>query len=152
MTLLDVLLRYRPNEMDRTIRAGSLAMTMPRIPRILFLVPGVLAGLLIPALTAAPKTAPRDAIGMTGDDFARDTVTIHEGQRITFVNNSRVIHVVGPGRGGRIIGTEPHVPMTGLQLMQTNSVYRTGPWKMPGTYYLTCSVHADMTLKVIVTP
>jgi plastocyanin len=89
---------------------------------------------------------------MTGDDFARDTVMIHEGQRITLVNNSRVIHVVGPGRGGRIIGTEPHVPMTGFQLMPTNGVYRTGPWKTPGTYYLTCSVHADMTLKVVVTP
>jgi plastocyanin len=36
--------------------------------------------------------------------------------------------------------------------MQTNSVYTTPRWETPGTYTLTCSVHPDMTLKVIVTP
>jgi plastocyanin len=122
------------------------------VPRILFVVPGLLAGLLIPAFNAAPRPLPAGAVGMVSTDFGRDVVKIHEGARITLVNNSNVVHVIGPGNNGRIIGTEPHVPVVGFHLMQTNSVYTTPPWMTPGTYYLTCSVHPDMTLKVIVTP
>jgi plastocyanin len=127
-------------------------MALPHIPRILFVVPGVLAGLLVPALTSAPRSIPAGAVGMISQDFARDSITIHIGQRVTMVNDSRVVHIIGPGSGGKIIGTEPHVPVTGFHVMQTNSVYTTPPWLTPGTYYLTCSVHPDMTLTVIVTP
>jgi plastocyanin len=127
-------------------------MAFPRIPRILFVVPGLLAGLLVPALAAAPSRLPQGAVGMVAADFAQSTVTIHRGQRLTLVNNSRVIHVIGPGANGRISGTEAHVPVVGFHLMQTNSVFTTPPWETPGTYTLTCSVHPDMTLKVIVTP
>ena len=123
-----------------------------RIPRILFVVPGLLAGLLVPALQASPKPLPAGAVGMITNDFAKDSVTIHEGQRLTLFNNSTVIHVIGPGRGGRVIGHAKHVPISGFHVMQTNSVYRTPPWTTPGTYWLTCSVHPDMTLKVIVRP
>ena len=122
------------------------------IPRVLFVVPGLLAGLLVPALTAAPKAPPSGSVGMISTDFARDSVTIHEGARLTLFNSSDVIHVIGPGRDGKVAGVERHVPMTGFHLMPTNSAYTTGPWKTPGTYYLTCSVHPDMTLKVIVIP
>jgi hypothetical protein len=123
-----------------------------KVPRILFVVPGVLAGLLIPVLNNVHRQVPAGAVGMASEDFTRDVVTIHRGGRLTMVNDSNVIHVIGPGSGGRVIGTERHVPVVGFHLMQTNSVYTTPPWKTPGTYYLTCSVHPDMTLKVIVTP
>jgi len=121
------------------------------VPRIVFVLPGLLAGLLIPALSAAPKAPPPGAVGMVTTDFARSVVTIHRGERLTLFNNSNVIHVIGPGNDGVIIGAERHVPVVGFHLMPTNSVYRTPPWKTPGTYYLTCSVHPHMTLKVIVT-
>ena len=123
-----------------------------KVPRILFIVPGLLAGLLIPALSAAPKSLPPGAVGMDATDFARSVVTIHQDQRITLFNNSDVVHVIGPGTGGHVIGVERHVPVVGFHLMQTNSTYKTPPWKTPGTYWLTCSVHPDMTIKVIVTP
>jgi hypothetical protein len=123
-----------------------------RLPRILLIVPGLLAGLLIPALSAAPKSLPHGAVGMINMDFAQSVVTIHRDQRLTLFNNSNVVHVIGPGRDGRIIGAARHVPVLGFRLMQTNSMYKTGPWETSGTYYLTCSVHPDMTLKVIVTP
>lgn len=122
-----------------------------RIPRILFVAPGLLAGLLVPALQSSPKPLPAGAVGMISNDFARDVVTIHVGQRVTLFNNSNVIHVIGPGRGGTVVSSERNVPIRGFHLMQINSVYTTPPWKLPGTYYLTCSVHPDMTLKVIVT-
>lgn len=123
-----------------------------KVPRILFIVPGLLAGLLIPALSAAPKSLPPGAVGMDATDFARSVVTIHQDQQLTLFNNSDVVHVIGPGTGGHVIGVERHVPVVGFHLMQTNSTYKTPPWKTPGTYWLTCSVHPDMTIKVIVTP
>ena len=102
------------------------------VPRILFVVPGLLAGLLIPALGHAPKPLPTGDVGMVSDDFARDAVTIHVGERLTLFNNSNLIHVIGPGRGGRIWRTERHVPVLGFHLMQTNGVYQTPPWTHAG--------------------
>jgi hypothetical protein len=121
-----------------------------RVPRILFIVPGLLAGLLIPALTASAKPPPAGAVGMVNQMFARPVVTIHRGERLTLVNNSHLVHVIGPGRGGKIISPASGVPVLGWHLMQTNSVFTTTPWQRPGTYYLTCSVHPEMTLKVVV--
>ena len=123
-----------------------------RVPRIVLVVPGLLAGLLIPAFTTAHVHPRAGQIGMVGTMFARSSVTIHRGERLTMVNNSDVVHVIGPGRGGRVIGTEAHVPVVGFHLMPTDGTYTTPAWKTPGTYWLTCSVHPDMTLKVIVTP
>jgi plastocyanin len=124
-------------------------MARPRIPRIFFVVPGLLAGLLVPALTAGPKPLAHGDVGMINDDFARDSVTLHVGQRLTLFNNSDVVHVIGPGRDTHIY-PERGVPLTGFHLMETNSVLETGQWKTPGTFYLTCSVHPGMTLKVVV--
>lgn len=122
------------------------------VPRILWIVPGLLAGLLIPALTSAPKAPPAGTVGMVSSDFAKDQVTVHRGDRLTLINNSPVVHVIGPGVNTHIVSPERGVPMTGFHLMQTGSEFTTGVWKMTGTFYLTCSVHPGMTLKVVVTP
>lgn len=121
-----------------------------RVPRIVFVVPGLLAGLLVPTLQASPRPLPAGAVGMIANDFARSVVTIHVGQRLTFFNNSGFVHVLGPGRSGTIVAFERGTPVTGFHLMQINSTFTTRPWSTPGTYYLTCSVHPGMTLKVIV--
>jgi plastocyanin len=86
---------------------------------------------------------------MINDDFARDSVTLHVGQQLTLFNNSDVVHVIGPGRDTHVY-PERGVPLTGFHLMETNSVLETGQWKTPGTFYLTCTVHPGMTLKVVV--
>ena len=122
------------------------------VPRILFVVPGLLAGLLIPALSHASQPVHPGDVGMSSNGFARPAVTIHRGERLTLANNSSLVHVIGPGRGGHIISPVAGVPVLGWHLMQTNAVYETPPWRVPGTYYLTCSVHPEMTLKVVVTP
>ena len=47
----------------------------------------------------------------------------------------------------------PEVPFLDKTYMAyTNGVYETPPWRVPGTFYVTCSVHPEMTLKVVVTP
>lgn len=122
------------------------------VPRILFVVPGLLAGLLIPALGHAAKPIRSGEVGMGNDRFARSVVTIHRGERLTFANDSSLVHVIGPGRGGHIVSPAAGVPVLGWHLMQTNGVYQTPPWRVPGTYYITCSVHPEMTIKVVVSP
>lgn len=122
------------------------------VPRILFVVPGLLAGLLIPALGHAAKPIRSGEVGMGNDGFARSVVTIHRGERLTFANDSSLVHVIGPGRGGHIVSPAAGVPVLGWHLMQTNGVYQTPPWRVPGTYYITCSVHPEMTIKVVVSP
>ena len=121
-------------------------------PRVLLVIPGLLAGFLIPALIPAPKPVPAMDVGMVTRDFAKEAVTLHRGQRLTLVNNSNAVHVIGPGRDTHIVSPEHGVPMTGFHLMQTNTVYTTGPWMTLGTFYLTCSVHPGMDLKVVVVP
>jgi len=125
---------------------------MPTVPRILFVVPGIVAGIFVPyVFVGAPKPAPSNTIGMTFNDFAGpDTVYIHRGQYLTFVDSSRNIHEIGPGQNGHITTPVRGEPMFGIHLMQTNTVDKTGPWMVPGTYYVTCGVHPTMNLTVVV--
>lgn len=122
------------------------------IPRILFIVPGLLAGLLIPTLGHGPKPAPANAVGMNFMDFSKDSVTLHRGEWLTLANDSRNIHAVGPGQDGQIVSPVRGEPMTGFHFMETNAVYRTGPWLTLGTFHVTCSVHRMMNLTVVVVP
>ena len=119
-------------------------------PRILVAVPLLVAGIVVPA-AATPATPPHDTVTMEHEMFAQDTVTIHRGQTLTLVNNSLFIHIIGPGKDGTLTAAPKGVPMTDRVLMQTNDTYTTRPWTIPGTYWLTCSVHPEMTIKVVVT-
>jgi plastocyanin len=126
---------------------------MAAIPRVLFAVPGILAGILVPTvIVAAPKPTPPNTVGMTFMDFTKDTVYLHPGQYLTFVDSSRNIHEIGPGQNGHVTSPVRGEPMTGIHLMQTNTVYKTGPWLTSGTFYVTCAVHPMMNLTVVVLP
>ena len=126
---------------------------MVAVPRILFVIPGILAGLFVPAVIVdSPHSAPPNTVGMTFMDFTKDTVYLHRGQYLTFVDNSRNIHEIGPGQNGRITSQVRGEPLAGIHLMQTNTVYKTGPWLTPGTFYVTCGVHTMMNLTVVVLP
>jgi len=126
---------------------------MAAVPRILFVIPGILAGLFVPAVIVdSPHPTPPNTVGMTFMDFTKDTVYLHRGQYLTFVDSSRNIHEIGPGQNGRITGQVPGEPMTGIHLMQTNTVYKTGPWLKAGKFYVTCGVHTMMNLTVVVLP
>ena len=126
---------------------------IPTVPRILFVIPGILAGILIPTvIVTAPKPAPPNTVGMAFMDFSKDVVTLHTGDHLILVNSSRNIHVVGPGQNGQIVSAVRGEPLTGFHLMETNAVYNTGPWLTPGTYHVTCSVHPMMNLTVVVVP
>ena len=87
---------------------------------------------------------------MTFMDFTKDTVYLQRGQDLTFVDSSRNIHEIGPGQNGVITRPVKGEPMAGIHLMQTNTVYKTGPWLTPGTFYVTCGIHPTMNLTVVV--
>lgn len=121
-----------------------------RIPRILFAVPLIAAGVILPAAGAALQTPATGVIGMDHEVFTQDSVTIKQGQTLTLTNNSRWIHIIGEGRGGRIQDVDPAVPIDYRRLMEENASYTSGKWETPGTYFITCTVHPLMTVKVVV--
>jgi len=121
-------------------------------PRLLLVIPGLLAGFLVPNLLTAPKPVPVADVGMVTRDFSKDVVTLHRGDRLTLVNDSNAVHVIGPGTDTHVVSPERGNPMTGFHLMQTNAVYTTGRWMTVGTFYLTCTVHPGMNLKIVVVP
>jgi len=126
---------------------------MAAVPRILFVIPGILAGLFVPAVIVdSPHPTPPNTVGMTFMDFTKDTVYLHRGQYLTFVDSSRNIHEIGPGSNGHITSQVRGEPLAGIHLMQTNTVYKTGPWLTTGTFYVTCGVHPTMNLTVVVLP
>ncbi len=136
------------------------------VPRFLLAVPLLVAGAVVPTVTAGPARAPAGTVGMEHEAFAvPDTataqvksgdypaVTIGTGDTLTFVNDSRWLHVIGPGEDGRIT-SEPGAPSLGARgafLSESGQTYTTATWNTPGTYHVTCSLHPEMTVTVTVT-
>ena len=133
------------------------------VPRFLLAVPLLVAGVVVPTVTGGPAAAPAGTIGMGHDAFAVDpagagsdehpAVTIRAGSTLTFVNDSRWLHVIGPGEDGRIT-SEPGAPSLGTRgafLSESGQTYTTAAWNTPGTYHVTCSLHPEMTVTVTVT-
>jgi len=119
------------------------------VPRIAVIVPLLLAGLFLPAAGADPETPPPGTVGMAHEDFSEHVVTVDCGATLRMQNNSRWVHVIGPGQHGQL-APDATSPVTGRHLLQTNAVLTTGAWTTPGVHYLTCPVHPEMTIKVIV--
>lgn len=120
------------------------------LPRILIAVSLIVAGAFIPAAGAAPAAAPAGAVGMEHEDFKVKDVRLHRGETLTFANDSHYMHIIGPGRDGTLAEVNGE-PMQRRVLMPTNDTYTTPPFNVPGTYYITCSMHPEMTVKVVVT-
>jgi plastocyanin len=119
------------------------------VPKILFALPLLLAGAFLPAAGASPPTPPSSVVGMDHEVFTINSITVHRGDRLTFVNNSRWLHILGPGRVGSLAEVDG-LPMHERALTEINDRYTTGKWNETGTFFITCSMHPDMTVKVIV--
>lgn len=121
------------------------------LPRVLLAVPLLVAGLFLPALGSDPEPAATGVLGMDHEYFAQDTVSLKCGEKLSMVNNSRWVHIIGPGEGGLLTDAPQGVPVPQRELVETNDSYTTGTWSVPGDYHLTCSVHPEMTVEVVVT-
>lgn len=135
-----------------------------RVPTVLGGLVLVGAGLFLPAAAAPLQTRPPGVIGMshegyevTGvanaheEDDGTPEITIRRGETLTFQNDSRWIHIVGPGDKG-LLTSPGHGSMTPRKMMEENQVYTTPPWTIPGTFLITCTVHPEMNAKVVVLP
>lgn len=120
------------------------------LPRILIAVPLIAAGAFIPGMGVVSVKAPRGVVGMSHEGFTTNELRIHRGEAVKFVNNSHYMHIIGPGRDNRLTEVAGE-PLHRRVLMPTNSTYTTPPFNVPGTYYVTCSMHTPMTMTIVVT-
>lgn len=118
-------------------------------PKILIGVSLLVGGMYLPPFSASVHASPNGAIGMKHEGFSSEVITIHQGQTITFANDSRWIHIVGPGHKAHLTVPDKE-PVSPRVLLERNQTYTTGSWNTPGTYNITCTVHPEMNLKVIV--
>ena len=123
---------------------------MASFPRILIAAALVAAGAFLPALGSDPEKAPVGSVGMGHEVFTTEKVTVHRGESLLFVNDSRYMHIIGPGRDGSLY-KEDGSPIDYRVLMPTNDSYTVGPFTTVGTFYITCSMHPEMTVVVVVT-
>jgi plastocyanin len=121
------------------------------VPRILLVVPLVLAGMYLPAAGDDPAPPAPGVLGMTHEHFTTKKVTLACGQTLPMTNSSRWVHIIGPGNEGVLVDAPRGVPLTKRVLTETDQAYTTGPWTVPGDYHLTCAVHPEMNVEVVVT-
>lgn len=87
---------------------------------------------------------------MGHEEFGRSVTTIRTGDHLTFSNRSHWLHVIVPGKGARQDSQKglPRLGARDAHLSERGDHWTTGAWKTPGTYYLTCQLHPEMTLEV----
>jgi plastocyanin len=88
---------------------------------------------------------------MTHEHFQAEKVSLTCGQTLPMTNNSRWVHILGPGKEGVLVAAPKGVPVTKRVLLQTGESYTTAPWTVPGDYHITCAVHPEMNVEVVVT-
>ena len=118
-------------------------------PKVLLGVSVLVAGIFLPPFSAPVHARPANAVGMEHEGFTTTTITIHRGQKLTFANDSRFIHIIGPGNDAHLSVPDKE-PVSPRVMLERNQTYTTGTWNTPGTYFMTCTVHPEMNLKVIV--
>jgi len=123
------------------------------VPKFFVAVPLVVLGAMAPGLASDELLSNRpNVVGMEQDRFDRDVITIRRGQQIQFVNNSNFLHVLAPGDRARV-ADRVGVPSFGpdnVRSMPRRDPFVTGAWDEPGSYDVTCTLHPEMNLKVVV--
>lgn len=123
------------------------------LPKVLYALPVLLVGTFVPGLTHGTRLPDRpNVVGMQQDEFDRSTVVLRVGQRLEFVNNSNFLHVIAAGSDARVAkqAGEPAFGSRGVVSVPRGTVYQTMSWNKPGTYHVTCALHPEMNLTVIV--
>lgn len=90
-----------------------------------------------------------------GGSFSTSSITIKKGSTITFVDdaNNGSLHILVIGQFAQQEsenGSPDFGGAAGIRIDVGDS-WTTPPWNTAGTYYVTCTIHPAMNLKVIVT-
>jgi plastocyanin len=128
---------------------------MMRFPAVLLVIPALAGALLLSGFEADSPDPPPGQVGMSEEEFSTPTVTIKVGEPLTFINNSHFLHVLTPGTDSQ---TMDQAGMPGMDdaydthVSEAGSEYTTRAWNTPGTYHLTCTLHPEMNVDVVVAP
>ena len=123
---------------------------MIKVASFLAAVALIAVALLLRGPHEAPAAAPAGVISMGHEEFSRSVVTIHARDRLSFSNTSHWLHVLVPGKSARL-DSQPGLPglgARGAHLSERGDRWITDPWNVPGTYFITCQLHPEMTLEV----
>ncbi len=104
--------------------------------------------------TGSQDTKP-NTVRTVGGTFAISSITIKKGSTITFYDDpgNPALHILTVGQNGQN-QSEPGTPDFGGLAGETirgGDSWTTAPWNIAGTYHVTCTVHLQMNLTVIVT-
>jgi len=118
------------------------------------ILPSLLLTVVLAGCAARPDAA-ADAGAITMDHlvFGTDAHEIRVGDQITFSNSSsRALHVLVVGKDAQP-RSEPGAPSFGGasgHRAEVGDRWTTPPWDTPGTFWVTCTLHLSMNLKVVV--
>ena len=123
------------------------------LPLLLALVLVLLIGCQVQSQTGTPIGT---TITMGPNTFDRTSMTIKQGQSITFVDDKATgsVHLLVIGTQGMVqpeAGAPDFHGTTGI-MFQPGQRWTSPPWMTPGTYHVTCTIHpTTMNLAVTVT-
>jgi plastocyanin len=114
----------------------------------------VLAGLLS-GCAAQPNRSADDAGAVTMDHLVFETEVreIAVGEQLTFSNSSsRAMHVLVIGKDAQPKSQDGAPSFGGASghRSEVGDRWTTPAWTTPGTYWVTCTLHPSMNLKVVV--
>lgn len=114
----------------------------------------VLAGLLS-GCAAQPGRSTDQAGAVLMDHLVFDSTVreIAPGEQLTFSNSSgRALHVLVVGKDAQPRSQEGAPSFGGASghRSEVGDRWTTPPWTTPGTYWVTCTLHPSMNLKVVV--
>ena len=119
------------------------------------LIAAVFAITVLTGCAAEPDRTPDDAgaIGMEHLVFETEERAIAAGERLTFSNaSSRALHVLVVGKDAQPKPQEGAPSFGGASghRSEVGDRWTTPPWTAPGTFWVTCTLHPSMNLKVVV--
>jgi plastocyanin len=110
----------------------------------------IVAALVVRGPREAPAAVRGGVITMGHEKFGRATTTIRAGEHLTFSNTSHWLHVIIPGKDAAQHSQDglPSLGARDAHLSERGDHWTTGAWNRPGSYFLTCQLHPEMTLEV----
>jgi len=119
------------------------------------ILPAFLLATVLAGCAAEPNRSGDEAgvIGMEHLVFETETQAIPVGGRVSFSNaSSRALHVLVVGKDAqpRSQSGAPSFGGASGHRAEVGDLWTTPPWETPGTYWVTCTLHPSMNLKVVV--
>lgn len=113
----------------------------------------IMVGALVqpdPPLTALGPTTVSLQVG----SFSQSSITLNKGDKLTLVDSGAYHHNLSMGRwvdGQPVLDNQPGAPaLNNQEVNAPGATVVVGPFTIAGTFYLLCTIHHNMMLKIIV--